>query len=197
MADHPLRPATDRRLGGPLPHQQANPTRAPRSAINLSPTNIAANGAYTVLAAVSRGCSVPSGRFPRVTHPSATLHRPEGRLPVRLACVRHAASVRSEPGSNSHVDLGSNQNTQTDLSARPGAPIEPSKLRTLHVKIHHASPPEPLHKETAQTRKHDGRERTSPIDAAAHASLPIHLSKNTAREAKKNHAGDKPPEPGP
>ncbi len=40
------------------------------------------------------------GRFPRVTHPSAT--RPEGL--VRLACVRHAASVRSEPGSNSQVD---------------------------------------------------------------------------------------------
>ena len=24
VADHPLRPATDRRLGEPLPHQQAN-----------------------------------------------------------------------------------------------------------------------------------------------------------------------------
>ena len=28
VADHPLRPATDRRLGEPLPHQQANPPRA-------------------------------------------------------------------------------------------------------------------------------------------------------------------------
>ena len=28
MADRPLRPATDRSLGGPLPHQQANPPRA-------------------------------------------------------------------------------------------------------------------------------------------------------------------------
>ena len=28
MAVHPLRPATDRRLGGPLPRQQANQTRA-------------------------------------------------------------------------------------------------------------------------------------------------------------------------
>jgi hypothetical protein len=33
----------------------------------------------------------------RVTHPSATI--PEGT--VRLACIRHAASVRPEPGSNS------------------------------------------------------------------------------------------------
>src|SRR6201987_657684 len=36
-ADHPLRPATDRRLGEPLPHQQANQTWADPSAINLSP----------------------------------------------------------------------------------------------------------------------------------------------------------------
>ena len=28
MADHPLRPATDRRLGGPLPRQLANQTQA-------------------------------------------------------------------------------------------------------------------------------------------------------------------------
>jgi hypothetical protein len=40
------------------------------------------------------------GRFPRVTHPSATLHC----WSVRLACVRPAASVRSEPGSNSQIE---------------------------------------------------------------------------------------------
>ena len=45
--------------------------------------------------------------YSRVTRPSATVHlsnHPEGineRLLVRLACVRHAASVRPEPGSNS------------------------------------------------------------------------------------------------
>src|SRR5258708_14355656 len=38
VADHPLRPATDHRLGRPLPHQLANPTRAPPKAINLSPS---------------------------------------------------------------------------------------------------------------------------------------------------------------
>ena len=30
---------------------------------------------------------------------------PEGEFLVRLACVRHAASVRSEPGSNSQTFL--------------------------------------------------------------------------------------------
>ena len=42
--------------------------------------------------------------FPRVTHPSAALHISEDMLLARLACVRPAASVRSEPGSNSQVD---------------------------------------------------------------------------------------------
>ena len=34
MADHPLRSATDRRLGGPLPHQLPNRTRAHPKPIN-------------------------------------------------------------------------------------------------------------------------------------------------------------------
>ena len=38
---------------------------------------------------------------PRVTQPFATLFPPEGGLTVRLACVRRAASVHPEPGSNS------------------------------------------------------------------------------------------------
>jgi hypothetical protein len=32
-------------------------------------------------------------------------YAPEGALRIRLACVKHAASVRSEPGSNSPLDL--------------------------------------------------------------------------------------------
>ena len=45
--------------------------------------------------------------YPRVTHPSATnlwitrFHHKS----VRLACVKHAASVHPEPGSNSHVNI--------------------------------------------------------------------------------------------
>ncbi len=37
VADHPLKPAIDRRLGRPLPHQLSNLTRATPIAINLSP----------------------------------------------------------------------------------------------------------------------------------------------------------------
>jgi hypothetical protein len=56
---------------------------------------------YPVLARISPGYSEPKGRFPRVTHPCAT----KAEAFVRLACVRHAASVRSEPESNSQVDV--------------------------------------------------------------------------------------------
>src|SRR3546814_15487884 len=49
--------------------------------------------------------SPPRGRFPRVTHPCASVHLSEEKLLLRLACVRPAASVRSEPGSNPWFDL--------------------------------------------------------------------------------------------
>ena len=60
--------------------------------------------AYAVLATVSRRYSPLQGRSPRVTHPCATKVTWQARALVRLACVKHAASVRSEPGSNSQVD---------------------------------------------------------------------------------------------
>ncbi len=58
-----------------------------------------------VLASVSSGYPILPGRFPRVTHPSATHPPTEIDFSVRLACVKPAASVRSEPESNSQVDL--------------------------------------------------------------------------------------------
>ena len=42
---------------------------------------------------------------PRVTQPFATLCTPGGALTVRLACVRRAASVHPEPGSNSPSNM--------------------------------------------------------------------------------------------
>jgi hypothetical protein len=71
-------------------------------------------GVHPVLAAVSRGCPRPRGRFPRVTHPSATDIKAEAPMPVRLACVKRAASVRSEPGSNSQLHPA-----QASLLTRP------------------------------------------------------------------------------
>ena len=58
---------------------------------------------YAVLASVSRGYPPLEGRL--VTCYSPGRHFTHGLLHflVRLACVRHAASVDSEPGSNSHL----------------------------------------------------------------------------------------------
>ena len=62
VAVHPLRPATDRRLGGPLPHQPANQTR-----VHLIPSRLFTpeQSFLTVIPLYRAGC-------PRVTHPSAT-----------------------------------------------------------------------------------------------------------------------------
>ena len=56
----------DRRLGGPLPHQLPNPTRA-----DLLPVKPFPLGAHPVLPPVSQGYSEAEGTFPRVTNPSA------------------------------------------------------------------------------------------------------------------------------
>src|SRR5690606_21150296 len=91
---HDALPISDRRLGEPLPHQLANPTRAHPMAINLSP--------------LGRIRYYP--RFPwAIPYHWVGSHALLTRLPlplrgVRLACVRPAASVRSEPGSNSQVE---------------------------------------------------------------------------------------------
>src|ERR1700727_1013998 len=62
-------------------------------------------GYYAVLAKVSLSYPPLQGRL--VTCYSPVRHFTQGLLPflVRLACVRHAASVDSEPGSNSRLIL--------------------------------------------------------------------------------------------
>ena len=75
MAVHSLKPATDRRLGGPLPRQLANQTRAHPVPPEFFPLCHAAPGAYAVLSAIS-GC------YPPV----------QGRLPTRYSPVRHSVT---------------------------------------------------------------------------------------------------------
>ena len=57
---------------------------------------------YAVLPPISRDYTPPEGRFLRVTHPSA-MHDP--KVGIRLACLKHAASVHPELGSNSQENL--------------------------------------------------------------------------------------------
>ena len=109
MADHPLRSAIHRRLGEPLPHQQANGPRAHLWTIAFMkrPSFTSEPFDSVVLAGISPPFEELSRIQRQVAHVLLTrspLYSPEGFL-VRLACVRHAASVRSEPGSNSPIDI--------------------------------------------------------------------------------------------
>ena len=104
MADRPLRPATRRCLGEPLPHQQADRPRDPPEAESISSSDHAIQGGYPVLDQVSPAYPGLRGRFLTCYSPvrrSATPGVATGGSPARLACIRHAASVRPEPGSNS------------------------------------------------------------------------------------------------
>ena len=112
MADHPLKPAIDRRLGRPLPHQLTNLTRAHPIASACKQRHLFVRRPYSVLIRISPGYPQLLGRFPRVTHPSATRQQRSKLLSVtvRLACVRHTASVQSEPGSNSSINFAKDIN---------------------------------------------------------------------------------------
>ena len=101
MAVHPLRPATDRRLGGPLPHQLANQTRGHLSAHKAL---VFRSCGPKTLCGISSRFQLLSPTERQVPHALLTrspLSSPRRSYSVRLACVRHAASVRPEPGSNS------------------------------------------------------------------------------------------------
>ena len=84
MADHPLRPATHRCLGGPLPHQPANGTRAHPQAINLSLQSHAKSQPHSVLAPVSRCYSQLEGRLLTCSSP---FRHSYPKVCVRLACL--------------------------------------------------------------------------------------------------------------
>ena len=107
MGGHALTPPTDHRLGGPLPHQLANRPRTPPEAPKLYLPDHPIQQAHAVLAAVSSSYPPLRGRLSTCYSP--VRHSPTGfrriRLLVRLACVRHAANVHPEPGSNSPTKL--------------------------------------------------------------------------------------------
>ena len=80
MADHPLRPATDRRLGGPLPRQLANQTQDPLLALGLAVPSFHRGypkpRSHAVLPFLSERYSPQKGRFP--TRYSPVCHAPCG-----------------------------------------------------------------------------------------------------------------------
>ena len=93
MADHPLKPATDRRLGSPLHHQQANQMQAHPRAPEFSRIPFQVRS-YGVLAEVSLCCPPPKGRFPMLYSP--VRHFPLEQAPdSRSTCMYEAHRQRS------------------------------------------------------------------------------------------------------
>src|SRR5699024_7526538 len=106
---HPLRSATHRCLGELLSHQLAN---APRAHLQVTAETVFHLGimCYEVSSGISSGFLVLSRSCRQVadvllTRPPLVPHTSTRRLlyasRARLACIRHAASVRPEPRSNS------------------------------------------------------------------------------------------------
>ena len=121
MAGHPLRPANHLSLGEPLPHQLANgPQADPRViACKQRPSFTTEARASVVVSGISQSFDWLSQTPRYVTYVLLTrapvyLEAEAPFLP-RLACVRHAASVRSEPGSNSPVNAGAAKNKPSTL----------------------------------------------------------------------------------
>ena len=95
MAVHPLRSATHHRLGGLLSHQLANAPQAHPMALHSELLNFFISGISQTFAWVSQTLG-------QMTYVLLTRSPLEVQVPLdRLACIRHAASVHPEPGSNS------------------------------------------------------------------------------------------------
>ena len=93
MADHPLKPATDRRLGGPLHPQQANQMQTHPRAPEFSRIAFQLRS-YGVLAEVSLCCPPLWGRFS--TYYSPVRHFPQEQAPAsRSTCMYEARRQRS------------------------------------------------------------------------------------------------------
>ena len=85
MADRPLRPATHRRLGRPLPHQQANETQAALSApYGFLHLNRSKNGYIRYYLKFPLAIPSEKVRYLSITHPCATILIPEGTFSFDL-----------------------------------------------------------------------------------------------------------------
>ena len=141
------------------------------TALDLSP--------YAVLAPVSQGCPPPQDTFLRVTHPSAAARC----RAARLACVKHAASVRSEPGSNSQVHHRATPEPRSPRTApHPQAlPTFRSHATPATPRAHHPAPDIPQ-----AITHHTQRPLAPKRSSAARASHPTrqqHTPERTPRRA--------------
>lgn len=110
---------TNKLIGrGPIPHRKSFPPHTMKHAVlfGIRPS--------------FPGLSQSAGQITHVLLTRSPLEYPRRGLSVRLACVKHAASVRPEPGSNSpnknHLETIPKHQSKTDIKKTPhpqhGAP---------------------------------------------------------------------------
>ena len=190
-------------LGRPSPHQQADRPRAHPPPKHHKSESFPATPCGTA-------------RTPRISHPFKRLSRSEGQVthvlltrsplthpsknrdrPVRLACVKHAASVRPEPGSNSPKKTKNKTNqpqatTTHTPTTKPGhAHQQPTtrktktnqKTRTAHPQ-RHKTPHNHHHKQRSSnhTRPHNATDRPWHKKQAHYRDLKQHTHKKPRRE---------------
>jgi hypothetical protein len=131
VAGHPLRPATRRRLGEPLPHQLADRPRGHPEAESISSTNHAIHRGYPVLAPVSRCYPGLRGRF--LTCYSPVRHFPPGQARM----IRSTCMLKGAPPA---FVLSQDQTLHRDLDAsRAGEPVD-RRLRSESCRRGHCPP---------------------------------------------------------
>ena len=132
MAGRPLRPATRRRLGRPLPHQQADRTRVHPPPKKLSNKKDASIAEYLVLAAVSNCYPKEEGRLLTRYSPVRRSCTPERALPLDLHVLSTPpAFVLSQDQTLRQKNIGKTNNPPTKNLKKGSPPNRQQKIRQL------------------------------------------------------------------
>jgi hypothetical protein len=105
VADRALTPATRRRLGKPLPHQQADRPRGHPVAATLFLGHPCEHPKLSGISHSFPWLFQSTGQIPHVLLTRSPVSPTRKPVLPRLACVKRAASVRPEPGSNSPLEI--------------------------------------------------------------------------------------------
>lgn len=131
MAGHPLRPATDHRLGRPLPHQLANPPQVPPKAPEGFPGCFANQPAHAVLPTISGGYPPPRGRSPTCSSPVRHVSRPKA-TPSDLHALGTPPALILSQDQTLH-QISNRLRRHLPVTPHPVHPVQPAPRRLVPV----------------------------------------------------------------
>ena len=136
MAGRPLRPATDHRLGRPLPHQLANRPQAPPKARpkRFPHQPSPATRAYAELPRVSRGYPPPRGRLPTCSSPVRHVSRPKA-TPFDLHALGTPPALILSQDQTLHQDPPKEVDVLAMFVRYPSARSADPQARVNHVSV--------------------------------------------------------------